>query len=167
MAEQTVRVVYRKYNGALHWNHPARRLGEDDHGVWLGVHAGTTIYRDTEPNPLDYDCVMLFPRGEGWTACFNAPPTRTEIYCDITTVPVWSDGEVTMVDLDLDVRRRRDGTVQVLDEDEFAEHQLRYGYPDDVIARAEHTTLWLERALSGDTEPFASAYHRWLESLTG
>ncbi|MGH3715203.1 MAG: DUF402 domain-containing protein [Micromonosporaceae bacterium] len=163
MADHTIRVVYRKYDGTLHWNHDGWRLGEDEHGVWVDIPAGTDVRRNTEPLPPDYDSVLVFPRDQGWTASFNAPPTRTEIYCDVTTVPQWRDGEVTMVDLDLDVRRRRDGTVEVLDEDEFAEHQLRYGYPDDVIARAQATTLWLERALSTEVEPFASAYHHWLK----
>ena len=41
-----------------------------------------------------------------------------------------------MVDLDLDVVRHRDsGVAELLDEDEFLEHQRRYGYPDDVIHR--------------------------------
>lgn len=36
-----------------------------------------------------------------------------------------------MVDLDLDVVRRFDGSAEILDEDEFAEHQVRYGYPPE------------------------------------
>lgn len=166
MADHRVRVVYRKYDGALHWNQVGHYLGEDEHGHWVGMPPQTEARRGYEPPVIHPQAhVLVFPRDGWWTAVFNAEPERTEIYCDITTVPEWRDGEVTMVDLDLDVRRRRDGTVQVLDEDEFAEHQLRYGYPDEVIARAEHTTLWLERALSGDAEPFATAYHRWLEVL--
>ena len=42
--------------------------------------------------------------------------------------------EVTMVDLDLDVvRLRADQRVLIVDEDEFAEHQVRYSYPAEVI----------------------------------
>jgi uncharacterized protein len=105
---------------------------------------------------------MLFPRGAWWTAAFNAPPHRTEIYCDITTVPVWTDDEVSMVDLDLDVRRRRRGEVQLLDEDEFAAHRVRYGYPSDVVARAEAAAQWLVGALRGGVEPFGTEYRHWL-----
>jgi uncharacterized protein len=42
-----------------------------------------------------------------------------------------------MVDLDLDVVRRFDGSAEILDEDEFAEHQARYGYPPEVTGHAE------------------------------
>ena len=31
-----VRIVYRKYDGTLHWNQPGWRLGEDGYGVWVG-----------------------------------------------------------------------------------------------------------------------------------
>ncbi len=83
---------------------------------------------------FDAPAVQLVPAGQWWTAVFNDPPASAEIYCDIATPPQWTHpGEVTMVDLDLDVIRRRDGQVLLDDEDEFAEHQVRYGYPAELI----------------------------------
>ncbi|HEX2417075.1 MAG TPA: DUF402 domain-containing protein [Micromonosporaceae bacterium] len=161
-----VRVVYRKYDGSLHWHQEVSWLGEDEHGVWLGAPAGASARRGDEPPVVHPQAhVLVFPRDAWWTAAFNAEPRRTEIYCDITTVPVWQSDEVTMVDLDLDVRRRRDGTVEVLDEDEFAVHQERYGYPDEVVSSALAATEWLRRALSGPTEPFAGGYRHWLSMV--
>ena len=52
-------------------------------------------------------------------------------------MPVWDGGLVTAVDLDLDVIRRFDGTWYVDDEDEFAEHQVSYGYPPELVASRE------------------------------
>jgi protein associated with RNAse G/E len=160
-----VRVVYRKYDGSLHWNQPGVHLGEDDYGVWVGAPGGTPVARgETQVNPAEHDHVILFPPHGWFTASFNAAPHRTEIYCDITTVPVWpSPDVVTMVDLDLDVRRRRVGTVELLDEDEFAEHQVRYRYPADVIAEARAEAERLLVALRDRTEPFGSHYLHWLE----
>ncbi|MGH3657305.1 MAG: DUF402 domain-containing protein [Micromonosporaceae bacterium] len=168
MVDGTVRVVFRKYDGSLHWNQEGRWLGEDEHGVWVGCPPDTPARRGHEPPVVHPQAhVLLFPRDVWWTAVFNAEPQRTEIYCDISTVPQWHDGEVTMVDLDLDVMRRRDGTVRLLDEDEFAEHQVRYGYPGDVVSNARAAAEWLERALSGDAEPFAGVYRRWLAEVAG
>jgi protein associated with RNAse G/E len=70
-----------------------------------------------------------------------------------------------MVDLDLDVRRRRTGLVETLDEDEFAAHQVRYGYPPEVVAQAWAATNWLASALTERVEPFATGYRRWLDVL--
>ena len=101
-----MRVVYRKYGGKLHWHHEARRLGEDEYGVWLGLPKDSIMQRGEEP-PVVFKVasVMLIPKEAWWTASFNDAPHKAEIYCDITTVPEWHDGEVTMLDLDLDVIR--------------------------------------------------------------
>ena len=168
-----VHVVYRKYDGSLHWNYEASYLGEDEHGVWVGARTGTAVNRGlTSTGPVEASHVLLFPRDAWWTGCFNAVPHRTEIYCDITTVPRWLDAEdpsghreVTMVDLDLDVRLRRTGEVQLLDEDEFATHQVRYGYPPEVIANAQASADWLFGAISQRVEPFGQAYRSWLAEV--
>jgi uncharacterized protein len=69
-----------------------------------------------------------------------------------------------MVDLDLDVLRlRADQRVLLDDEDEFAEHQVRYCYPANVISNAEAAAAWLLDAVSAKAEPFGAAYRRWLE----
>jgi protein associated with RNAse G/E len=163
-----VNVVFRKYDGSLHWNYPASRRGEDEHGVWLGAPAGTPLRRGEEVIELaEMDHVLLLPRDGWWAAAFNAPPKRTEIYCDIATVPQWpSVDEVTMIDLDLDVLRRRSGLVELVDEDEFEEHQVRFGYPPDVISQARATAGWLLAAVTAGQEPFGDTYHRWLRRLT-
>ncbi|HEY3009136.1 MAG TPA: DUF402 domain-containing protein [Micromonosporaceae bacterium] len=160
-----VRVVYRKFDGALHWHLSMRWLGEDDHGTWVGLEPGGTMRKGDGPDvPIPHAHVGLFPRNRWWTAWFNAEPDPIAVYCDVTTPPRWpSASEVTMIDLDLDVSRWRDtGAVRVLDEDEFAEHQARYGYPDGVVAQAERTARWLLAAVSDGDEPFATAYRPWL-----
>jgi len=167
MPGDEVFLVFRKYDGSLHWHLTLRRLGEDEHGVWLGAPAGIEIRRGTEPSSLSSAAhVQLIPRDAWWVAAFNAPPHRTEIYVDVTTPSTWvSPGEVTMIDLDLDVIRRRTGLIEVDDEDEFAEHQVTFGYPDDVIAKATEVAAWLAGALADGTEPFASRYQEWLSKV--
>jgi protein associated with RNAse G/E len=85
------------------------------------------------------DNVLLVPRDRGMTAMFYTehPEQAFELYVDITTPAVWDDDVVTAVDLDLDVIRRFDGSWFVDDEDEFAEHQVTYGYPPELVADAE------------------------------
>jgi uncharacterized protein len=169
VAGSEVRVVYRKYDGSLHWHQTMQWLGEDEHGIWTGAVPPVVARRGyEEPVVTDYPQVMLFPRGTWWTASFNAAPARTQVYCDISTPPQWLDRrEVTMIDLDLDVIRRRDGDVAIVDEDEFAEHQVKYGYPADVIAESQRAAAWLHGALSDNAEPFATVYQSYLALLTG
>jgi uncharacterized protein len=165
--DEPVRVVYRKYDGSLHWNLTMYRLGEDEHGVWLGAPADTSGRRGYEdpiiwPEPF----VSLFPRDAWHTALLNAEPHEVAWYCDITTPPTWQGDLVTMVDLDLDVVRRRDGVTYVDDEDEFAEHQVRYGYPADVVAAAERTCRDLYAVVAATREPFADVGRSWLAKVS-
>jgi uncharacterized protein len=165
-----VRVVYTKYDGSLHWHHTMRYLGEDAHGVWLGAPGGTPSQRGSEPPViLEQPWVQLIPAGDKWwSAAFNGAPAWSEIYCDIGTPARWvNSAEITMVDLDLDVvRLRADHQVQLLDEDEFAEHQVRYSYPAAVVREAEQAAGWLLAAVSAGAEPFATDYLGWLERIT-
>ena len=166
-----MRVVFTKWDGSLHWHHTMEYLGEDDHGIWLGARAGSESRRGSEPPiTMERAYVALFAFGEPWwVAYFNAAPASTEIYCDVATPPQWDDdqAEVTMSDLDLDVVRER-GSRQafLVDEDEFAEHQVRYGYPRDVIRAAERAAAWLQAAIESGEEPFRRRYQDWLARVT-
>ncbi|MFD4856469.1 DUF402 domain-containing protein [Streptomyces atratus] len=162
----SVRVDVRKYDGSLSAQWTATRLGEDEHGVWLGTAQGVPVSSVTGGWTNRFAYVMLVPRGEWWTATFCVDP-GPEMYCDVCTVPEWNaDGTVLrMVDLDLDVVRPRSGEAYSKDEDEFAEHQVSYGYPDSVSSKARQTCAWLMEAARRDgdgLEPFASAYRYWL-----
>lgn len=160
MSDDDLHVIYRKYDGSLHWHLTMQWLGEDDHGVWAGLPYGGTMRKgDGRLVRIKRAHVGLFPRDVWWTALFNAEPDDTEVYCDITTPVVWnSPRECTMVDLDLDVvRRRPGGEVELLDEDEFAEHQIRYAYPPEVIEQAQRAADRLLAAVGGAEEPFGTA----------
>jgi protein associated with RNAse G/E len=162
---ELIRLTFRKFDGALHWHSVLRRLGEDEHGLWLGWGAGHVTARGSEPPiTLERPYVHLIRREDWWCGTFNAEPFNTEIYCDITTVAEWTaPDEITLIDLDLDVLRLRDGRAPFIDdEDEFLEHQVRYAYPAEVIATARATADALLESVKANEEPFATAYHRWL-----
>jgi protein associated with RNAse G/E len=164
-----VRVRYSKYDGTAHRDYPARRLADDQHGTWLGVDAGTASIYHGQPSVEQIPFVLLIPRDVWWTAMFNPPPRTSEIYCDITSPARWeADHSVHLVDLDLDVvRRRGSGAVELRDEDEFAAHRLSFGYPEEVVAPARAAAAWLRIALHNGTQPFASAYRPFLAQVNG
>jgi protein associated with RNAse G/E len=167
-----VKLVLRKYDGRLHRWVGTRRLGEDEHGVWLGTPAGTTVHynygtRATRTTRLD--AVRLIPRDQWWIAMFTAEPADREVYCDVCLPPVWtSPAEVTVVDMDLDLARFRTGDrVLVEDEDEFAANAATYGYSAEAVTEATATAAGLHAALTERAEPFAVASRPWLDQLAG
>ncbi len=83
------------------------------------------------------------------------------VYVDITTPPLWDGTVLRAVDLDLDVVRGNTGRVWVDDEDEFAEHRVRYRYPDDVVAAAMASCDLVQAAVAGQRAPFDGVASGW------
>jgi protein associated with RNAse G/E len=167
MTERWVHVEFAKWGGRRHWTYDAIRLGEDEHGIWLGGPAGTEMDRPDQRLVLDFPSAVLVPHGRPWVAAFNAdaPQARRigyEVYIDVSTVPHWDGDTMTACDLDLDVVRRWDGTVEVLDEEEFSDHQVSLGYPAEVIAQAEGSAQECHDLLMRGAEPFVSTFRTWL-----
>lgn len=163
MPSDVVRVIYRKYDGSAHRDYPARRLHEDDLGTWLGIDTGTESVYHGRPSVERIPFVLLVPHSAWWSSMFNPRPRTSEVYCDITTPARWRGDTVHLIDLDLDVVRRRDsGLVELRDEDEFADHRTKFGYPVEVVENAEAAAEYLYDALGDGTEPFATAFKKWL-----
>ena len=162
MGAERIAVRYSKWGGIDHWHFELEPLGQDQFGWWFFGPKGIIQQRGAEPPiVLSHDFVLLVPAAGCWTACFNAE-NELEIYVDVTTRPALDEAEVSAVDLDLDVVRWRDGRVEVLDEDEFAEHQVQLGYPAELISQARQTCDWLVEAVSSRSEPFGRVGADWL-----
>ena len=169
---EVVQVRFSKWDGTPHWAFDMERLGEDDHGLWLWAPAGTDLRRGTEaPTSAKHGFVKLVTPGQWWTALWNegSPFDGRSIhtYVDVITPAVWDGDTVRMVDLDLDVVRRSDGTVEVDDEDEFHEHRTAMAYPDHIADKARTETARLAIAVERGAEPFGSVGDRWLAAARG
>jgi len=159
---------YTKWGGKGHWRWFAEELGRDRFGWWFGSPAGTELRRGLEePVVIGHDFVVLVPEQGRWIAAWNGPEdTRTALYIDVTDKPVRHPDRVEAVDLDLDVVRLRDGSVQLLDEDEFEEHQVLYGYPAEEIAQARATADELLAMVTARQEPFGEVGEAWLAAFS-
>ncbi|MBE1877112.1 DUF402 domain-containing protein [Myceligenerans pegani] len=184
---EPVRARYTKWDGSPHWQFDAVYLGTDEHGIWVGYPAGTRFARPGLGYRARTRGVGYFPDA-GWTPAFypgdQDHPYGTRVYTDLTTVPEWRgvpagrrrNGarafEVTMVDLDLDVIGFHAGHLDprgrafVDDRDEFAEHRVRYGYPDELVARVEADAQTLLAAVLDGEAPFDDVVpERWFAVL--
>jgi len=164
----TIVVQYFKYSGDLHWRHDMVYLGHDEHGIWLGGPAGTTVQRGHEPaKQWPSPFVQLIAPGRWWTMFFNGNHSDDyRIYVDVITPATWPTSDrVEMVDLDLDIVLRHDRSVELLDEDEFLEHAELFGYPDSLIDRARMAAAELILAVEAMAEPFGRAGERWLQMV--
>ena len=166
--DEPVEIRFNKWGDIPHWSFDMRRLGEDEHGTWLWMPVGTTMRRGTEEPIVSRNlAVKLITPDQWWTAIFNDGDSKYELYVDIATPAVWDGDTVHMVDLDLDVARRRGGGVEIHDEDEFEEHQVLYGYPEHIIDKARAETARIALAVEQRQEPFGAVAEQWLTEANG
>lgn len=160
-----------KWGERPHWVYAGRYLGSDEHGQWIGFARGTEFSRPGRSYTAEYDQVsVIAPDGapeRGFVACIHGPESvKTHIYVDICTAPTFDGTDFHAVDLDLDVVQRVTGLTFVDDEDEFAEHQVSYGYPAEVVAAAEAScAVVLERVRTGQAPYDGQTHVPWLEVL--
>jgi hypothetical protein len=148
-------------DGARTMRWDAVELEPDRYGRWTfcakGVqHANSSGGVFTMP----CDAVQLVPADSWWVAWWWGEPRWISIdLCEPTHV---EGGRWSYVDLELDVALFQDGTVNVLDRDEFDE-SIAKGVIDDASAQqVEKASAWLVQALETGTEPFGDAGWRKL-----
>lgn len=154
----------RKWPDTPHYGHPAWLLGTDDLGVWFEVRLGVPWYRgDTFLFDGPFDAVVLVSALGGFIAWFWPEGRELDLYVDIVTNVQHSRSTLIAVDLDLDViRHRDDGRVELVDEDEFAAHQVELDYPQSVIDHANRVARTvLASMLAGDAPFDGAAASRW------
>ncbi|WP_162599884.1 DUF402 domain-containing protein [Nocardioides solisilvae] len=169
-----------KWGDRPHWTYEALWLGCDEHGDWVGVPRGTRFTRPGHTFVGPNEQVVLVPRpADGdptaWSlATFHGPGAGSlpplggvpvALYVDVTTPATWDGGTLRAVDLDLDVLAGDDGRVLVDDEDEFDEHRVALGYPDEVVEAARAGCAAVLAAVRGGHPPYDGAHRRWLDAL--
>lgn len=162
-----VTLQFYKYPDTIHWRHDMVYLGEDVHGTWLGAPLGTIIQRGEEP-PMTWHrpFVQLIQAEAPWIPIWNLEPDKTAIYVDITTVPKMpAPDRYEAIDVDLDVVQLIDGSIEILDEDEFEEHRSKLNYPDWLVDQARSTTARVMLAIKTKSPPFDGAHLQWFELL--
>ena len=154
-----------KWGDRPHWRFEGSYLGSDAHGDWLGFPTGTHNARPGFEFHSEVDSVTLVPRGGWFLATFHQPGIWCDLYIDISSPAAWEGSVLRAVDLDLDVIRLTDppGEVLVDDEDEFAEHQIAFGYPPAVVTSARESCSRVLAAVVAGEAPYDGTHRRWLE----
>jgi len=168
-----VRIEMTKWGDRPHWRIPGRWLGSDEHGDWIGIPRGTPMSRPGMHVVSQNDQVGLVPPPGApeperwWVATFHGPggAMPVSVYVDIATPPVWEGNALRTVDLDLDVVRNHDGEVWVDDEDEFAEHRVALGYPDEIASGAERSCALVRARVAAGRPPYDGSHEPWLATL--
>ncbi|MFJ4284479.1 DUF402 domain-containing protein [Paenarthrobacter nicotinovorans] len=151
----------RKFDGTAHWVVPGRYLGEDIHGWWIFQGKGEFCSRPGAAFYTASDCLLLVPRTGEFVATFydDSYPGDFRIYVDLATAHDWTPikpgvTEFHMIDMDLDVIRSTVRGVFVDDEDEFEQHRVAMGYPEETVDAMRTECAALLEAVHSMQAPF-------------
>ncbi|MBM3139910.1 MAG: GNAT family N-acetyltransferase [Chloroflexi bacterium] len=156
-----VHVVSTKYDGSPHYAYDARLVGQVGPRLELFVPGGTRMegYRGSLEIRVDFTAVF-YTDGRWYNGYRNHWATRRlqiESYANVSLPATFDGRELRWIDLDLDVVLWRSGRLALVDVDEFREHRARFGYPPELVARAEATADDLLRAARIRAAPFDGA----------
>ncbi len=162
-----------KYDGSLNYSWPARVLQEDADGFTWATPAGMPFTRPgrTIPVPDDWVGRVWYDRWYAVDASLTpphrgaAPGTLVHYYCNLGLPGAWEGDVYRYVDLDLDVMVFPDGRHLLLDEDEFAAHQIRFGYPAEVVAATEQAARDAIALARAGGAPFDGSLVAWHAAL--
>jgi uncharacterized protein len=168
---EAVRIVMTKWQDRPHWEFDGTYLGSDEHGDWVGFPTGTLNRRPGAEFVSEHDAVSLVPPPDGepvaHLATFYGALNWCSVYVDIATPGRWDGTVLRSVDLDLDVIRGNTGRVWVDDEDEFAQHRVQLGYPDELVRSAVASCERVHAAVRERRAPYDGAADAWLARVAG
>lgn len=168
---ETVCLARRKWPDSPHYEVTGRVLGRDEHGTWVGTHPGSTVRMpDGTQRRGERRVVWCVPADAWFLVHFLEDHHDLDVYVDICTPFRWGEGgRGTTVDLDFDVvvwNADKGGHVELVDEDEFEDHRVAYGYPDDLQAAARRAAADVLALVQAGTAPFTTAAAApWFEVL--
>ncbi|GAB4213838.1 MAG: hypothetical protein OHK0022_51480 [Roseiflexaceae bacterium] len=153
-----------KYDGSLHYRYTSRVVREEP-GVLILYSAPGTTYDSYRGQLLAtrHSLEILWPdRFYNLHVSWRDDWQPHNHYINIATPATWNDGVARFVDLDLDVIwRAATGEIILDDEDEFALHQVRFGYPPDLIARCWQAADEVRDLIARRVAPFDGTQHHW------
>nr|WP_305121002.1 DUF402 domain-containing protein [Saccharibacillus sp. JS10] len=104
---------------------------------------------------IPHASLEVYALQEGFTVSFDIQNGKLiSIYCNITQPCIQHESHVSFVDLDLDLLWNEAQGWHVVDEDEFADNQVRLNYPPELIVYARQALEDLQQRIAQHQFPF-------------
>lgn len=98
--------------------------------------------------------VSFFIPGEWYNIVALVEKAGVRYYCNVASPPYLAGDTLTYIDYDLDVIVQRDGSRQIVDEDEYERHQAMYHYSGTVKRKVADGLAGLLARIDAGLPPF-------------
>lgn len=146
-----------KHPDILHYEWQTTFLADTDDYLVVSSKAGRqlTHYTKGAVFTVPHDSIEIFMKNQWFSASFDVVDNQiVSAYCNIAHPPVFLENEVHFVDFDVDYIKRPERDWQVVDEDEFLENSIRYGYSEELKLRVYQELHDLIQRVENKTFPF-------------
>jgi hypothetical protein len=152
-----------KFDGSLHYRYTITVVADEGSQLRAWGPVGTLFQSYRGAYQATRHFLMLHYLDRDWNLEVMWEPdwTPNKHYVNIALPSTWDDGTLRFVDLDLDISWWTDGSVRLLDEDEFAEHRKRFHYPQWLVDRAWAAVDEVRALISCRQPPFDGALYHW------
>ena len=160
-----VKVVKRKYNGALRDEHETYLYAVTEESITLFSEPGLGYWDHRKAAWLEAEdgLIEIYFKHRWynvWHICEQVSHANL-IYVNIAMpATLWAKG-IEWTDLDLDYRVHLDNSVELLDQAEFEQNRQSMGYPPDLVDQVRLACREVEAGLSSRIYPFD--YERQIE----
>lgn len=135
-----IKIVSQKYDGTPRDTYESHLYAEDEAMIVVASPPGTPYYYHKKQAWFtSEDGLLEFYFKHKWYNIWHICEQNSginQMYANITMPAAFQDDVLTWIDLDLDLRVHLDGSLELLDEDEFMENSALFAYPHAVIAQA-------------------------------
>jgi len=155
---RNVQVIKKKYDGSLRDKHEAYLCDETDELITLLTLPGVNywLYHKAEWLQTPDGLLEIYFKRKWYNVWhIGAQNSYTNLmYVNIAMPAVLAGDTLEWVDLDLDFRIHLDGSVQLMDEDEFQQNQQRLKYPPELIEQVHIACREVENGFKQRIFPF-------------
>lgn len=146
-----------KHDGRVHRSWPARVAHREGSLILLDAFFAEEV-RHTLIGTIEAGTVSReFFWTDRWYSVFRFESPSGELlkfYCNINTPPTFESGQLTFVDLDVDVLVQPDYSFEVLDEDEFERHAELYKYSEAYRTKVRAALVEIKHLIENRQFPF-------------
>lgn len=157
MENRTITINARKYDGSINRSWKAELLSNSgDELLFRGVfeeHVSHPILGEIERGTVSFEFYWL----SRWFNVFrfhDPDGSFRSFYCNINLPPSFSSGILDFVDLDIDILVRKDGSLAVLDLEEFESNSEIYSYGEEIVERVRQEVEILKEMILARRPPF-------------
>ncbi|MFC4302629.1 DUF402 domain-containing protein [Cohnella boryungensis] len=167
MNNRLIKIQALKYDNQLHYEWDTTLLERADAHIFVLGHRGRKLKHYTKGQVFTVEnwTIEFFPFDAWFTVSADIIDGKiTQYYCNICQPAQLDNNIVTFLDMDIDLVYKN-GSWNVVDEDEFSVNATKFSYPSDLVRRVIHEQQSLEQRIEQKRFPFDGAIDRFINVL--